>query len=156
MKFVAGLALGLALGSAVAISHADDVEASVVEAAAAAHVDPIDLAGAVNTTGLSPYAYLYAVGELTRPPSSASTPSTPPVSGRVACIIRVESHNDPRARNPSGAAGLGQFLPSTWATTPQGKAGMSVYDPVANTAAINYMLQAGRAREFDAVRYYGC
>jgi hypothetical protein len=148
LGLMAGIVIATVAGAALSIHAQGD---DVAEAAAAAHVDPIDLAGAVNTTGLSPYAYLYAVGELTRP-----TLATPPVSGRVACIIRVESHGNPNARNPSGAAGLGQFLPSTWATTPQGRAGMSVYDPVANTAAINYMLQAGRAREFDAVRYFGC
>jgi hypothetical protein len=47
-------------------------------------------------------------------------------------------------------------LPGTWASTPQGRAGLSVWDPAANTAAINYMLAAGRAQEFDAVRFYGC
>jgi hypothetical protein len=33
---------------------------------------------------------------------------------------------------------------------------MSVYNPAANTAAINWMIANGRAREFDAVRFYGC
>jgi len=149
MKFVAGLALGLALGSAVAIGHADDVEASVAEAAAAAHVNPIDLAGAVNTTGLDPWLYLRRTGELPLPPA-------PAVSARVACIIRVESKGDPNARNRSGASGLGQFLPGTWASTPQGKAGYSVFNAEANTEAIQWMIAVGRAQEFDAVRYYGC
>jgi hypothetical protein len=74
----------------------------------------------------------------------------------VACIVRVESRGDPNAHNRSGAAGLGQFLPGTWASTPQGRAGLSVYNAAANRAAIQYMLDAGRAREFDAVRFYGC
>jgi hypothetical protein len=76
---------------------------------------------------------------------------------RLACIRRVESHNDPNATNRySGAMGLYQFLPSTWRTTPQGRAGLSAYDPVAATAAANWMLSVGRAREWDAVRFYGC
>jgi hypothetical protein len=71
---------------------------------------------------------------------------------RLACIRRVESHNDPNATNRySGAMGLYQFLPST-----QGRAGLSAYDPVAATAAANWMLSVGRAREWDAVRFYGC
>jgi hypothetical protein len=45
---------------------------------------------------------------------------------------------------------------STWRTTPQGRAGLSAYDPVAATAAANWMLSVGRAREWDAVRFYGC
>jgi hypothetical protein len=76
---------------------------------------------------------------------------------RLACIRRIESHNDPNATNRySGAMGLYQFLPSTWRTTPQGRQGLSAYDPVAATAAANWMLSVGRAREWDAVRFYGC
>jgi len=70
----------------------------------------------------------------------------------VACIIAHESQGNPRAVNPrTGASGLGQFLTSTWRTTPQGRAGASVFDPVANRAAVQWMLDAGRAREFSVV-----
>jgi hypothetical protein len=41
-------------------------------------------------------------------------------------------------------------------TTPQGRAGLSVYDAAANRAAIQWMLDVGRAREFVAVTAYGC
>jgi hypothetical protein len=150
--FVAGLVCGLVLGTAVIIGHADDVQAEVLAAAAAARVDPTDLAGAVSTTGLDPWTYLRAVGELPAPTSSPAA-----VSPRVACVIFHESRGDAHAVNPrSRAAGLGQFLPSTWKTTPQGRAGLSVFDPAANTAAINWMISVGRASEFDAVRFYGC
>jgi soluble lytic murein transglycosylase-like protein len=55
----------------------------------------------------------------------------PDLAPRLDCIIRGESGWDPRSRNPrSGAAGLAQFLPSTWATTPQGQSGLSPYDPL--------------------------
>jgi hypothetical protein len=57
--------------------HADPVEPAddatdalsprVVDAADTAGVEPLDLAGAVATTGLDPFEYLYAVGELQRP-----------------------------------------------------------------------------------------
>jgi len=152
--FAGGLICGLVLGTAIVIGHADDVAAEVAQAANLAHVDPQDLAGAVNTTGLDPFTYLRTTGELApvRPPPA----SQPAVSSRVACIIAVESRGNPNARNPSGAAGLGQFLSSTWASTPQGRAGLSVYNPDANRAAIQWMLDHGRAREFDAVTYHGC
>jgi hypothetical protein len=164
--FVGGLVCGLALGTLVIVGHADDVQAAVLEAARAANVDPVQLQGAVNTLearGLDadPFVYLRSTGELgspVLPPSAAVSPPAPAsgVSLRVACIIQVESRGDPNARNRSGAAGLGQFLPGTWATTPQGKAGYSVFNAAANTAAIQWMIDVGRAREFDAVRFYGC
>lgn len=164
-RFVTGLVAGMVIatvaGAAIGLhAQADDVAV----AAAAAGVDERDLRGALNSQaahGLTsdPWSYLRAVQELpSLPPSAAASPPAPAsgVSSRVACIIRVESHGNPSARNPSGAAGLGQFLPSTWATTPQGRAGMSVFNASANTAAIQWMLDVGRAREFDAVRFYGC
>ena len=151
-----GLFVGVVGGAALGL-RADDVDAAVLEAAEAAHVDPIKLAGAVNTTQTDPWVYLRAVGELPAPVAASPAPPVPAAtSSRVACIVRVESRGDAHARNASGASGLGQFLPGTWRSTPQGKAGLSVYDPVANRAAIQWMLNVGRAREFDAVRFYGC
>ncbi len=76
---------------------------------------------------------------------------------RLACIRRIESHNDPNATNRySGAMGLYQFLPSTWRTTPQGRAGLSAYDPVAATAAAEWMIRQGRIREWVAVSGGSC
>lgn len=57
-------------------------------------------------------------------------------------IINCESNGDPDAVNPySGAAGLFQFLPSTWASTAP-KAGYpeaSPYDPEANVASAAWL-----------------
>jgi soluble lytic murein transglycosylase-like protein len=39
----------------------------------------------------------------------------------------------------SGASGLFQFIPSTWRSTPQGRAGMSPFDPYANAAAAAWL-----------------
>jgi hypothetical protein len=48
-------------------------------------------------------------------------------------VAKCESNYNPLAFNrSSGASGLFQFLPSSWANTPQGKAGMSVFDAAAN------------------------
>jgi soluble lytic murein transglycosylase-like protein len=69
-------------------------------------------------------------------------------SGAQAWALRVakcESNYNPNAVNRySGAAGLFQFLPSSWANTPQGRAGQSVFDPTANAnAAAWYYKQTG-------------
>jgi hypothetical protein len=68
-------------------------------------------------------------------------------------ILRCESNGDPDAYNPySGASGLFQFLPSTWASTAPkaGYAGASVFDPVANTASAAWL--ANRYQELG--QYY--
>lgn len=66
------------------------------------------------------------------------------------CIVTHESHWDPSAYNRrSGAAGLGQFILSTWRTTPY--ANYSRYDPYANHAAVVWMIRHGRAREFETL-----
>ena len=57
--------------------------------------------------------------------------SAPDLAPRLDCIIARESGWDPSSRNPrSSAAGLAQFMPSTWATTPQGQLGLSPFDPL--------------------------
>jgi hypothetical protein len=155
-RFAVGVVFGVVVGvvaGAAAGLHADEASAEVLDAAAAAHVDPVQLQGAVNSTGADPFDYLRGTGEL---PPLPTEPRPVPLSPRVACIVAHESQGNASARNRSGAAGLGQFLPGTWASTPQGRAGLSVYNPDANRAAITWMIAAGRAREFDAVRFYGC
>jgi len=60
----------------------------------------------------------------------------PDLAPRLDCIIAGESAWDPAQQNPrSKAAGLAQFLPSTWATTPPGQSGESPFDPLANIDA---------------------
>jgi Transglycosylase SLT domain len=57
-------------------------------------------------------------------------------------IIDCESNGDPNAYNPySGASGLFQFLPSTWASTAPkaGYGGQSVFDPEANIASAAWL-----------------
>lgn len=63
------------------------------------------------------------------------------VDGALA-VIRCESAGDPNAYNPySGASGLFQFLPATWATvSPRaGFEGASVFDPQANIGTAAWM-----------------
>jgi uncharacterized protein YraI len=65
----------------------------------------------------------------------------------MLAVAQCESLLDPYATNAwSGAAGLFQFLPGTWATTPW--AGDNIYDPVANANAAAWMWSVGRRGEW--------
>lgn len=67
-------------------------------------------------------------------------------------IIDCESNGDPNARNPySGASGLFQFLPSTWATTAPkaGFSGASVFDPAANIGSAAWL-----GNRYEDLGYY--
>ena len=71
---------------------------------------------------LDPREYLYA--------------QAPDLAPRLDCIIAGESGWNPSQQNPrSRAAGLAQFLPSTWASTPEGQQGLSPFEPIANIDA---------------------
>ena len=70
-------------------------------------------AGAQAAVAIAPVAPV--VSSAPTPPSvAASGPFG--LTGFLACVAYRESHDDPTAVNPSsGAGGLFQFLPSTWA-----------------------------------------
>jgi hypothetical protein len=68
-------------------------------------------------------------------------------------LLRVaycESRYNPGAYNASGAAGLFQFLPSTWAANSvrAGFAGASVFDPVASANVAAFMFARGQAGQW--------
>lgn len=72
--------------------------------------------------------------------------------GAVAWANRVsacESGGNATAQNPSGATGLFQFMPSTFAGTPQGQSGASIADPNASAAAAAWMYSQGRQGEWS-------
>ena len=75
----------------------------------------------------------------------------PAVDRRLRCIMHFESKGYPLARNPSGASGLFQFLPSTWAGTPPGRRGASIFDVDAQWEAARWMAHQGRWREWVPV-----
>jgi len=53
----------------------------------------------------------------------------------------------PTAHNASGASGLFQFLPSTWASTPFAR--FSIWSPYANALAAGWMHEQGRGSEWE-------
>lgn len=69
-----------------------------------------------------PRAYLYR-----------SYPALAPV---LDCMIRLESSWDPSASRNRPYVGLAQFDLPTWNETPQGKQGLSRYDPYASIDAM--------------------
>jgi hypothetical protein len=85
-----------------------------------AEPSPDDVAATAKV--LDPHAYLYL--------------QAPDLAPRLDCIISGESGWDPSQVNPySRAAGLAQFLPATWASTPEGREGLSPFEPFANIDA---------------------
>lgn len=74
-------------------------------------------------------------------------------------IVECESLGDPDAVNPySGASGLFQFMPGTWAVASV-KAGVgdrSVFDAEANIIAASWLAEYYRSRGYDPWRPWSC
>jgi hypothetical protein len=67
----------------------------------------------------------------------------PDYADRLDCVFERESHWLPDAVNPySGAAGVAQFIRSTWAATPQGQRGESRFDPYSSIDASVWLIDA--------------
>jgi soluble lytic murein transglycosylase-like protein len=64
-------------------------------------------------------------------------------------VAACESGGSATARNASGATGLFQFMPSTFASTPQGQAGASITDPVASAQAAAWMYSQGQQSQWS-------
>ena len=109
---VTGFAVATVFGAALGI-HSQETSRDIQEAAAAAQVDPVALAGAVNTTGLDPWLYLRGVGELASP--SSTPPRVDPPPGVWDVLARCESTSNWSAVSPGGTyrGGL-QFDLPTW------------------------------------------
>ena len=103
------------------------------------------------------------------PPPPAQAPPQPPQPPSIQQIIidafsplgsqavqwglrvaNCESSYRPGAVNPSsGSEGLFQFMPSTFAATPQGRAGGSIWDATAQAQAAAWMYSQGRQVEWE-------
>jgi hypothetical protein len=85
---------------------------------------------------VDPRSYLYA--------------QAPDLAPRLDCIITGESGWDPLQVNVrTHAAGLAQFLPSTWAATPQGQLGESPFEPQANIDAAIWLARTKGWRQWQ-------
>ena len=110
---------------------------------------------------VTPVAEVRRVG--TRPAVPAAAPAEIESIIRAAAarwgadpaqLLRVawcESRYNPSAYNASGASGLFQFMPRTWAANSvrAGYAGASVWDPVASANTAAYMFRNGQAWQWS-------
>ena len=74
-------------------------------------------------------------------------------------IIQCESVGNPNAMNPySGASGLFQFMPGTWAvaSVEAGVGDRSVFDGEANIIAASWLAEYYRSRGLDPWRPWVC
>jgi hypothetical protein len=157
---VSRLLLGALVGATVAIVtatalglHAETLpSAEVTEKAQALGLNEWDLQGALNTTGYDLDTYLCLDGDAPcpKPPPPPPVPVLSGIEQRLACAVRWESHGNPNATNPrSGAAGLYQFLWSTWYAIPARiTRGRSPYDPVAAHEAAVWLASQDNGRGF--------
>lgn len=70
------------------------------------------------------------------------------------CIAKKESGFNPNSKNKSSSAsGVFQYLSSTWRSTDEGKAGLSVFDAESNIrAAVKYMSSRGNAKPWTVAK----
>jgi hypothetical protein len=134
---VFGFVVGIVAGAAAGL-HAQEDEVETV--AAQAGVDPHDLRGAINTTGLEARQYLVAVGELQPPPVPRVAP--PSVWDTLA---RCESGSNWATNTRNGFYGGLQFDYGTWLAY-----GGGAYAPTANLASKS--AQIAVAERLRAVR----
>jgi hypothetical protein len=84
--------------------------------------------------------------------------STDLVEGALS-VMRCESRGDPLAYNSvSGASGLYQFIPSTWAWASEnaGFGGASPFDPSANIGSAAHLVQRSIDQGKDAWAHWSC
>ena len=115
--FVLGLVCGIALGTAIVVSHAQDPDdsAQVAHAAELAGVDPVDLKGAMLTTGIAdPFVYLRRAGELENPPPLPPPVPVPPPFGVWDRLAQCESGGNWAAATGNGYFGGIQFDLPSW------------------------------------------
>jgi len=123
-RFVAGAVFGAALmlvGGAALGLHAQDPKTDVEQAARAAGVDAVDLAGAANTMHVDPWVYARSEGLLesatttSRPPVRTGSPADVPARGALwDRLAGCESNGRWSTNTGNGFAGGLQFTPGTW------------------------------------------
>jgi hypothetical protein len=154
---LADLNVALAIGEAIAADAAYRSALDEVEQARAAEEELARQAERGTTTTVPTAVTTTTAPVSTTVPGSISRPLKPAVEqwrplvaayfdpvlvDQALSIIQCESLGDPNAYNPySGASGLFQFIPGTWAVTSvkAGFGGSSVFDPEANIASAAWL-----------------
>lgn len=168
---VAMIAMMVWLHTPIAEAHSTDELAHFVEHwqdEAGADPTPEDIAEWQDWVDRHPWYFVYTAPTATKRGLSASQPSSPTYAGGVEqwrylvvayfpadqvdkamAVMACESGGNPNADNPSSsAAGLFQFLKSTWdnmvplSVTGGSYASGQVYDPEANVRAAAWLLAA--------------
>ena len=157
---LADLSVAAAIGEALAADAAYRSALDEVEQARAAEEElerqaergtttTATTAGATSSTDVAPVPTTIP-GSISRPIKPAveqwrslvASYFSPGMVDQALSIIQCESLGDPNAYNPySGASGLFQFIPGTWAVTSvkAGFGGSSVFDPEANIASAAWL-----------------
>jgi hypothetical protein len=164
-----GIFIGVVVGAALNIRAEEEPTPETVEAAAAAGVDPMDLQGAANTTQLSPWVYLYAVGELAppRPPVFRPLPGLATLAYiaahsrygvRAACVARIESSGGLRMWNAAPWGRFGEHAQSWfgWLPSTAASVGVRLGDLDSEIAGFDRMLDRGRGREYAGITWGTC
>jgi hypothetical protein len=135
------LLLMLVGGPSTAMAAQQEPEATPAPAATEAAQAVAE--AAPSTPPMDPRAYLYQ--------------QAPDIAARLDCIIALESGWDPSQQNPwTRASGLAQFLPATWARTPQGRAGLSPFDPLANIDGAIWLARTAGLTQWGVYALGGC
>jgi soluble lytic murein transglycosylase-like protein len=141
----------LLLSTATPALADDSIPEDVAVAAAEAGVEPINLLGAVYSTGLPPREYLYLSGELEPPYSPPQNVRPTGADVRVACIEAKESGGANVAnRHGSGAVGVMQYMPRTFArgAAEMGHPEWSPWNPAQARAVAAHDLALGRRAQW--------
>ena len=157
---LADLTVAAAIGEALAADAAYRSALDAVEQARAAEEElerqaergttTTVTAVATSSTGTTAPVSTTIPGSISRPIKPAveqwrslvASYFSPGMVDQALSIIQCESLGDPNAYNPySGASGLFQFIPGTWAVTSvkAGFGGSSVFDPEANVASAAWL-----------------
>lgn len=128
------------------VEVADGLEASRTLVASVEVVTPVVEVRRVGTRPAIPAAAPAGIEAIIRA-AAARWGADPTQLLRVAWC---ESRYNPSAYNASGASGLFQFMPRTWAANSvrAGYAGASVWDPVASANTAAYMFSIGQAGQW--------
>jgi soluble lytic murein transglycosylase-like protein len=176
---LADLNVAVAISEAIAADAAYRSALDEVEQARAAE-EETDRQAERGPTTTSTTAVVTSATSTTAPVSTTTVPGTisrplkpaveqwrplvtsyfdPVLVDQALSIIQCESLGDPNAYNPySGASGLFQFLPGTWAVTSvkAGFGGFSVFDPEANVASAAWFTSYYQARGLDPWTPWHC